>query len=520
METIEELKKWVKSLTAAEKRFIKILGKTRAGAGGSQQMDMFDWLSQPDETAMPLPETTFFRNLSTVSIRLKDLILDSLRILNKDSDLDARLRSALDDIATLTQKQLFPAALRLIKRAKKLAADNCCYTFSLQYLECEQKITQHSKDSDRWDKLQTLQDEETSILQKRAELQDLKHRHERILIRAKQLFIPRNAQELQEIQALTQSETITRISQEGAYLERAIAINILGMKDLFERHPLHALHRYAPLLREWQAHPEWQVQHGALLVAIYNCYQMACFYAPMQWEDILHYLALLPDFEALTPEMKAEFQRKIYNSQFSVALNTGNFDMVNTLIPEIDHWLQHLQPPPADSSLLPFLHNFAIAEFLQGNFPAAKKFITRILQLPNRKARQDIREFAILLQAVLHYETDDSSLNEYLTRAGRRHFTKHAKGMAFELAVFEHLDLALRTDSPTRIHESLMQLVQTLDDLGRQVQGNVPLLGLMEMRLWAGSRLEERALKEVFLEAVEENLEALGTAKSLKVSKS
>lgn len=112
MENTDELKKWVASLTAAEKRFVKLFGKARAGAKESQQLALFDWLNQAGADEEPPGNAVFLQNFPTVSNRLKDLILDSLRVLHKTEDVDNELRTGLAELALLMTKKLYPAAWR------------------------------------------------------------------------------------------------------------------------------------------------------------------------------------------------------------------------------------------------------------------------------------------------------------------------------------------------------------------------------------------------------------------------
>src|ERR1044072_2091527 len=99
METLEELKKWVDSLSTAEKRFVTLIGKARAGSSLSQQLKLFDWLNRARENELDSPPAEFLKNLPTVSMRLKDLMLDGLRLLHKEDNTEAMLRTTLDEIA-------------------------------------------------------------------------------------------------------------------------------------------------------------------------------------------------------------------------------------------------------------------------------------------------------------------------------------------------------------------------------------------------------------------------------------
>jgi hypothetical protein len=518
MEALEELKKWVQALQSSEKRFVKLLGKARAGESGSQLLALFDWLNQCG-TADTLPEDAdFTRHFSTLAVRLKDLILDSLRLLEKGVNVDAQVRASLDAIAHLYEKGLHAAALRHVKRLKRLAMDCSRHALLLEGLEWERRLTHATAPADLLERLKGLHAESQAVWERARLLEELIHRHDLLRLHARQVFVPRTAKELEEVHALAAGEWIVGLAVSGPYWERALAVNILGTCFLLERNPLAALQQYQPLLEDWKAHPEWQLDQVPLLLSICSCYQMACFHAPLPWEQMQHYLSFLPDYQAMPSEIGRDFLHRQFHGQLTLALNTGNFTSLESLIPQMDAWITAQAQRLTASQCLAFFHNFAVAEFLNGRHGIANRYIHRILNLPQRNARMDIRDFALVLQAIVQYELGNVGLNEYLTRAGKRRFSKYSRELAFEFSVFKFLDLAMKVegdglsmaDKADALQVHLGDFERELDELALQVPGAVPLLGLMEVRLWARSKATGKALREVFLEAVRENLARMG----------
>jgi hypothetical protein len=230
----------------------------------------------------------------------------------------------------------------------------------------------------------------------------------------------------------------------------------------------------------------------------------------LSWDDASNYLQLVPDFKALAPHVARDYQRMLHHNRLTPALNTANFDSVQALIPEIDAWLAQEKEHLTEAQVLPFLHNFAVAYFLLGQYQTSNRYLQRILQMPKRKTRTDIRDFALVLQTILQYEMGNFSLNEYLTRAGKRHFQKQAGALAFEYSVFKFLDIAMRGNPGDAFAQELATLQLELDQLAEQVPDTVPLLGLTEVRLWVQSKQTQKPLKDIFQEAVRQNLEAMG----------
>jgi hypothetical protein len=513
METSDELKKWVDALTVSEKRFVKLLGKARAGSS-SQLLDLFDLLNKADADTSAARKL-LRQNLPTVSIRLKDLMLDALRILHKENTTDALLRTTLDEIAILHEKKLHRAVARQLKRTRRLALETCRYGCAHQCIEWDLKIVATGPPAESREALKKLRIEETDVLKKLEEQRSLRNRNDILLTIVKQFSLHRDPQVLIEVRTQSEHEMVQRLSESGGYVERTYAVNILGIRDLYERKPMLAIKRYKKLLKEWQTHPDWQRDQTELLLQVCRYYQFACFYSPVDWDEARSYMAMLSGFKGLSPDARCDFERMLYHNQFTLALNSGKLDSVKTLIPEIEAWMKRATNRLSESQILPFLNNFAVAEFLCGNYVDANKIVIRILNTPNRNVRTDIREFALVLQMVLQYELDHDNLSEYLTRAGQRRFSKTSSEINFEIVVIKHLALLVRKGSQRDTRKSLDQLIRELDQLAEQLKDSIPLLGLNEIRMWAQSKKTGIPLRDIFLDAVKKNLEALEQTEAL-----
>jgi hypothetical protein len=511
METTEELRKWASSLIAAEKRFIKLLGKTRAGTV-SQQVELFDWLNEnPADEPFPA-DAKFLQNLPTVANRLKEMILDGLRLLHKEDNTDARFRTSLDEIAIMYSKKLFRPMIREIRRTKKHALDTCRYAIALQCLEWEQKMTVQLPAGQISETLEALQEEEQIVYEKLGLLRDLQYRHDLLLSLVRQFLFHRESRTLTEVRALSESPAIMRTAESGAYLEQAVAVNIIGLRSLYERNPIPALALYQQLLKTWKKRLDWQSDQPELLLLICKSYLNICFYSPVDWTEVRENLTMVSGFEGLNKDDLRNFREIIYQNQFVLALNTGRFDLVDSLIPEIDHWLKEEGDNLSEAQILPFLCNFTVAEFLSEKYSAANRFVNRILNLPNKKVRKDIRDFAICVQSVIQYELGNDGLNEYLTRTGKRLFRKNSFEFNFELLLFNQLEQLQKANSEKEKKKIFSELIVSLHELAKKLPSSIPLLGLKEVTMWAESKQLEVGLRTVFLKEVNKNLAALEDA--------
>jgi hypothetical protein len=501
MAQANELQQWVKTLSPSEKRFISLIGKARAGSA-SQVLELFDWLNSSDEEE-EIPAAAGFRsNLPTVSARLRELILDCLRLLGKDSDINATLRTHLDEVAILQSKKQWHAASRLLRKGKKLAYETSRYSFLLQFIELELQQIKQLPQNEAGSAFSELYREENEVLIKRENLRELRYRHDSLLMLARQFPFSRNPKIESQAIAFANVQLVNDNLGSDSYLENALAVNILGIRDQFLHTPEPAIKRYRDLLNKWKDKKDWQADQPDLLMTICKYYQNSCFISNFD-PDILHSdLLFLQDFDGLPVEQLRAFRETMFHHKFIQSLNNGHLDTARALIPEIEEWLNREEAHLKETQVLPFLCNFCVAEFLAENFAGANKYITRILQIHNKKARIDIRDFALVMQPVVHYELGNYSLNEYLTRSGKRHFGKTEKQRNFQLLVLQNIELLEKSAEAKARNKVLEKFISSLEKLTGERSSTVPLLGLNEIFMWAISRKTNKPIPEVFMEEV------------------
>ncbi|MFN8398150.1 MAG: hypothetical protein U0176_26300, partial [Bacteroidia bacterium] len=232
VESADEMRKWLESLTMSEKRFLKLQARSRPGAAESQQMEYFDWLNQ-SKPGDPLPkDAKFVQNLPTVTLRLKELVLDSLRLLHKTANVDSTLHTSLKEIALLRDRGLIPAANRQLVRTKKLALTHGRYAAALQCLHIEQAMVVTAAAKDMEQKLHQLRAEEVALLQAQQEFADLRHRHSILHARTLNWVVPRTDAAIQEVLEFIDPSILHRFAASSQYIERTFAWNLLAYRAL------------------------------------------------------------------------------------------------------------------------------------------------------------------------------------------------------------------------------------------------------------------------------------------------
>lgn len=502
MESTEELKKWIDSLTMGERRFVHAQSKARSRSEGGQTLELMLWLESTDDVQELPGGASFVRNLPVVAHRLRELVLDCLHLLHKHADGNATLRTLMDDVALLMDRNLTYSASFKLRRAKREALTRSKYLVVLQCIEWERRIIRAERGKDWLTQLGLLYEEQQTIMRRLKDFCLLEQIMDELRARTRQVLTPPQGGVPTGLLDADSISMVEKSAQSLDRLESALAIHVLGMRDLFLKQFEAAQNRYERLFVVWEQEPAWLMDQGDLLLSILNLYQLTCFFSPLNWEEVQAKLHRMPKLAHLRGEQAYHFERRIHLYSFALALNSGKLELASSLVPEIMDWLGQNQRYAIESHILPFLNNFAVAEFLNGNLAAAHRHVVAILNTPNRKVRQDIREFALVLQLILQYEMGEDDFLSSLLRSVKRHFKSQLSPPAYALPVVRYLEDAVGAEAD-KVAEARLRLMASLQASEEAAPTHPTALGHTEVNLWLRALHEGRSLREVFLEAID-----------------
>lgn len=506
---LDDLRHWVASLSKSEKRAVSLLGKAKSGDQPSQHLQLFHWLNQVDPDAKEEPDPSLVRNLPTLGLRLRELVGDSLVLQHKDATTESTLTHSIATAHQLSRKGLFPAAKKLLRQAKRDALAASQYVQALHCNALEAEIARSEFSESTVEQLESLYRERLDFMQRLQDFQELEHRYDQVRARSRNFISLRSVEDLAVVRTLVKSSLVEKLAAEGGYVERSMAINMQGILLLYEQQPGEAVRLYRLLLMDWGKEPIRAVDQGLLLYNISVMYLAACLTDAAPWSVVEENLKLLPNADDFDPFLSRHYLTTIYLHQFALALNRGELDYLQELSAEASAWVAKNEQVLPPRIVLATLHNLAVTAFFIGQFDVALRYVQRVLNFPNPGVRQDIADFAMALRAILLYQLGDNELLEYLARGGKRFFNTPDRAFAYELPLFRCLERAIRGNKERDKKAAFERLRGELTDLLAQLPGSVPLLGLMEVRIWVDAVLEERPIRAVFLDAVRANLDRL-----------
>lgn len=475
----DPLHELIHSLEPAEKRHFKIFAKRHILNGENQYLRLFDVLeSLPkyDESLVKhrLGRTRFAENLSSSKNYLYNLLLRSLRNYNAGASTKINLQELRLDIHTLIDKGLLKQALKLIKKAKKLAAQHQYDIDQLEIVLLERKLIRRYTSNKADTLLGERQAEAATCIRRVQEQFQMLDLYETVFLN----YRNQNKSQTDLIKVVQQAEILATETPEELSFEATNYYHLLnyhyayGARDYkkanFHLHALIDLLENNPFLIE-----EDQDRYLNHL----NNYLNTCL--PLnKLEEFPRVLEKMRQVPAKSFKIKALIFNNGYYLEMLYHLIRQEYQAVIQMVPKIEAGLKEYAANITKSRKLTFSYNIAIAYFLEKSYDHALEWINRILYEPKLEERQDIQSLARIFQLVIHFELGNADFVESLILSANRYLLKKDKRDSAEFLIIKHLKEALYANKHQQ-HNIFAQLSTAL-------QG---MKGLEEIQLWLQTKL-------------------------------
>jgi len=156
----------IKSLTKAEKRYFKLHVNKQIAGEDTKFLKLFDLIDKQkdyDESKILEKEKSIkSQQLSNLKAHLYKQILQNLRNLNSDEDIDVRIRELIDHSTILYNKCLYDQCVKMLDKAKNMAEKYDKNILLLEITEFEKRLVTkyiRSNIEDKVSKLITISDQ-------------------------------------------------------------------------------------------------------------------------------------------------------------------------------------------------------------------------------------------------------------------------------------------------------------------------------------------------------------------------
>lgn len=437
-----ELFELIQSMSMSEKRFFKVFSSRHVIGGENDYVKLFDLIEGMTDFDEDLVRSAnFVKNSSAEKNYLYRLILKSLNAFHAQGSVKTKIYDQLTSIEILFQKGLYGQAMSLVKKAKKLAAENELFRQELLLSEIEQEL--NLKDQNYDGALSLMEDE--------GRLFDLTYNLRELMILTTKGY------------HVNLTKGVSRKEDDLKAFENIINSPLVKSKQkaISERARLHQIS--AQLTYNMVAGDNKKV--GELVNEIliqYESFPHLIDYTPIGYVSSLFILgntqlgnASYVDLGDTVKRLKFAFIRnEVLKSQKAKALaflyqhvlELQRLNLINDprrgyeLIAEIEKELQTLMPFIGKPQLYDLYFQLALTSFYSGDYKRALRYTNEILNDLKFKSREDFMSTVKLFNLVVHFELGNDFTLEYLSKSTFNYFKKSNRLYKVEKALVKYFE--------------------------------------------------------------------------------
>ncbi len=502
----------IQSLSKAEKRFFRLFSKSVGGKAEMGYLDLFDALEgmipYEDEALMEqVSDLPFAGHISTTKNRLFNQILRSQRALNAGRSIDSKLRTVLEEVEILYQRGLYKPGDKKIKKAIPLAIKYEKEGALLELLDWYWQYKQKGSIEEQKKALQTHLEQHRACLDRISLQNRLKYQFEQARMLIRLMPNPRSEEERTAYTSLLEDPFLVSPPPServlgSIYFHLCHGLCQMALGDLPQAY--HHLRKQQDI---WDQTLHFIPEYTELYLASINIFVNILFVFSEHIEEFPGVIEKLRNVPKVDSYTQFQLEWVAYHQVLIFSMNFRSPAETTALIPEIEAWIQKSGTNIPVTHQLGFFYNFSAFYFMQGNWVEANRWVIRILHLPEGPERQDIRDFARLFQTILQFELGNYDLNEYLVRSTYRYMTRNKRYHQFEKAILRVINRSVQAQEEKGRTEAFLSFQNEVVEMMQSKAGK-QILGLREVYLWSISHLQQKPIKEVFLEVIHTNQQA------------
>ncbi|MFK8102605.1 MAG: hypothetical protein AB8G15_08770 [Saprospiraceae bacterium] len=425
----------VKSLTKAEKRNFRLYAKRIQDNGALLFLQLFDVMDKQKV----LKETEILTQLgqigkgqfSNLKRHLYAQIIASLRMLHKEKRANFKVREYLDYAYILYGKGLYLQALKLLRKASILANKHHLIYMQLTIVEFEKTIESRHITRSGNNKAEMLI-EESALIQR-----DANH-----LVRLSNLRIKMHGKYLQYGHVRSSKEAA---EIRAYYHEQIDEINLeeLGLMERIYYVQSRVWYNY--ILLDFHACIKYAIAWTDLLhrnpnmierdVDLYMRGYHYVLTAANHIKDKETHSKYLMKFEAFREGAYGKFNTNsqilsflyVHTGRLDNIILNGNFNLSESIIPKSLNRIRRYKFMLDDHRIMVFYFKFAWIYLGAGNISKALRYLNKIINNELKKLREDLQNYARILQLICHYELGSFDIFQYLLNNNSNYFDRKSE---------------------------------------------------------------------------------------------
>lgn len=518
MRRTDALFQLIKSLNRAEKRNYKLL--TQLTAGDKKYLKLFDAIDKQEEydqekLIQQFQDENFTKQFSVAKNYLYNSILRSLSYFHKGSD--AELNGLSMQVKILIDKNLYPHARKLLRKALQKAEKQEKFNLQMDLLHLKREILQSTQNYKNFQYFSSeIRQKERKVFEKLSNYLDYQHLFDYVYHVLTFNYGANMEEARKELEQVLEEEVLQ--SPKAARSVRAriryyqIHRSILHYQGEFKK----ALEYADKIVETYENNPEIkETQIHEYIKAIFH--QSGGNYIIRHMDKSMDILRELKKNKYRSFKAKMEVFQKYSIHSLIHHSNGGDIPNGMQVVEEVGEGLAEFSGALKKSDEFLLLYFSAIMCLVAGEYSLALKWVNRFLNEPRTEVREDLQCMARLLNLLIHYELGNFELVEHSLKSSYRFIFKkkqeNGRFPAFEGQILRSIRKIIESTSVEEQRECFEEFLEGIDSLADNPHATIAA-NFLDIRSWIVSKLEAKPLAVVKAENMQASLEAWRTRES------
>jgi hypothetical protein len=491
----------IKSLSAPEKGYIKKHAMLHVIGEQNKYIKIFDAIDKQKvydekEIIRKFTGEPTLNNFAVAKNYLFKFIMKTLESYN--TNVKSELRSTLNQIEILYNKNLPHLAKKMIVKAKAVALEHELYEYMEELIDWEIILLVEEATPENYLLLVNKYfDELYESIEKKKTIIGYKHLYQKLRAKALYSGVARDDKDVAEFRQIAEEDK--KNSKE--------LLNTFNAK--YYRNIMQA--NYLFMINDQKQAGEFLKKNVALLDENPHMLELKPFtyigvlrnkavneLSLLQFNDLFDTLKRMDDFVAKYGHLNKNYELLTENLKLFVYIPTGQFDKALEIAKRVETLYSQL-PPTRSLQKEKQLHHYALAYIYIGleEYKLANHNINQLLHNTDLDFRSDLFCFAHILSMIIYFEMHDEDMMEKRIRSTYRLLLKRNKLYNFEkqiIAFFKSSQGKMRSSSG--LTNDFIQLKESIESMAvDKIEKNA--LSLFDLISWLESKIEKKSFMEI-----------------------
>ena len=503
----DQLFQLVKSLTKGEKRQFKLFATRHKGGENAKFLKLFDLMNAMDnydeQKILAKEKSISSDQLPNIKQNLYKQLLQSLRSLHSNTDIDLKIREGIDNAQILYNKCLYQQSYKTIEKAKEMARRYEKNILLLEIHEIEKKLISKIVKRDTPEKIELLIPEGEDIKKRVSNIITFSSLSAKLYGLYTKLGFTRNSADFEIVNSFLYS-SLPAFKEENLSVEEKM-------------HLYNALVGYYAFIQDSRRAYDYALKWVALfdndhdlieskleiyIKAINNL--LDAQYKLSKYEE---FIQTSLKFESIKNDEALIFSENINFLLFKYSAKhildkyfmLGDFDKG---VKEIEHIIEQFElyeDRLNEHSKLIYYYKFACMFFGADMHKQAVYWLNQIINARDEDIRNDILCFARILNLISHYELQNEDLVDYYIKSTYRFLGKKDDLHYYQSRILRFLKKLNTIETDQGLVDAYKELREHLIPLETNPYEKRAFV-YFDIISWLESKIEKRKVKEIIKE--------------------